>query len=84
VIDMELLIPLFEKFGKDLSPGRMFESVLLLTIIWSKLKPHLKKIEDRLGGVENAVQTGFASGKTRFEMIENRLKVLEENKEIES
>lgn len=74
---MDYLIPLVEKFGKDLSPGRMFESVILLTIIWSKLRPHLQKLEDRLGGLEKAVQAGFLTGDGRFERIEDRLEKLE-------
>jgi len=71
---------IIDKFGKDLSPGRMFESVVLLSIIWSKLRPHLNKIEARLLGVENAVKQGFESRDIRFDKIENRVKVLESNK----
>ena len=77
---MDFIHVIIDKFGKDLSPGRMFESVVLLSIIWSKLRPHLNKIEARLLGVENAVKQGFESRDIRFDKIENRVKVLESNK----
>jgi hypothetical protein len=57
----------------------MFESVVLLSIIWSKLKPHLTKIEARLLGVETAVKQGFESRDVRFDKIEGRIKTLENN-----
>jgi hypothetical protein len=74
---VDILASIVSVFGKDLSPGRMFESVVLLVIIWSRLRPHLKVIEDRLGGVENAVKVGFEAGNQRFKIIENRIMVLE-------
>lgn len=64
----------------DLSAGRMLESVVLLAIIWRKLKPHLEAIEKRLGGLEDAVNLGFANGEHRFQKIEKRLDELEEQK----
>ncbi len=72
-----ILSYVIEHFGKDLSPGRMFESFVLLTIIWSKLKPHLNKIETRLMGLELAIKKDFDLDAARFEQIEGRVKVLE-------
>ena len=74
---MGMLTPLF----KDVQAGRMIESVVLLAIIWSKLKPHLTKIEDRLKGVELALQTGFNLRDERIQKNEARLTALE-NKEL--
>lgn len=77
---MDFLSPLIEKVTSDLSAGRMIESFVLLTIIWRKLSPHLKKVEERLEGLEKAVKEGFNSGEQRFEKIEGRIFVLEQNK----
>lgn len=65
----------------DLSAGRMLESIVLLTIIWRKLRPHLEKIEKRLEGLEGAVTTGFNAGEQRFTKIEQRINVLESSKQ---
>lgn len=62
---------------QDLSGGRMIESMIILFIVWRKIKPHLHAIEERLKGVENAVTIGFKAGETRFKTIEDRLTVLE-------
>lgn len=78
---MDFVHIIVEKFGKDLSPGRMFESMTLLAIIWSKLRPHLNKIESRLQGVETAVNIvteEYKTGTERFNKIEGRVKVLED------
>ena len=61
----------------DLSAGRMLESDVLLAIIWRKLRPHLDAIEKRLGGLEDAVNLGFANGESRFKTIERRIHALE-------
>lgn len=78
---------LFARFGQDLSPGRLFESVILLSLIWKKLGPHLKVIENRLGGIESkcsglekAMTNGFNQGELRFKQIEGRLTDLEEQR----
>lgn len=79
------LLPVFlSRFGNDLSPGRLVESVILLAIIWKKLGPHLKVIETRLGGIEDkfkglesTMKTGFNQGEERFKNIEGRLNGLE-------
>lgn len=75
---VDIVAHIVESFGKDLSPGRMFESVTLLAIIWSKLRPHLTKIETRLLGVEAAVKEGTQKDNERFEKIEGRIKLIEE------
>lgn len=77
---IDFITGLITSAPKDISLGRMAESVVLFWIIWSKLKPHLKKVEDRLEGVESAVKNGFNSGEQRFEKIEDRLIVLEKQK----
>lgn len=81
---MSFMNLIVERFGKDLSPGRMFESVVLLSIIWSKLKPHLAKIQDRLLGLETSVtalnksfESQNASESARFEKIEGRISSIE-------
>lgn len=80
---MDFLHLIVEKFGKDLSPGRMFESVVLLSIIWSKLKPHLSQIESRLLGVEVAVKHGFESDDKRFIRVEDRIEKIENKLNME-
>lgn len=76
----EMLIPLIKDLGSDISPGRMLESIVLLFIIWSKLKPHLKKIEDRLEGLEKAVNCKFGLSEERILKVETRLDVIEKIK----
>lgn len=76
-VDMDILGLLAHLMPNDLSTGRLLESAIMLTIIWRKLKPHLKTLEDRLAGLENAVQTGFNSGELRFQKIEERITALE-------
>lgn len=77
---MEIIFSLVQTFGKDLSPGRMLESFILLAVTWSRLKPHLKKMEERLAGLESALTAGFKSGELRFERIEDRVTDLEKQK----
>lgn len=73
---LEIIFSMIKDFPHEISLGRMFESLVLLGLIWSKLKPHLTKIEDRLLGVENAVQNGFKDGEIRFQKLESDHKVL--------
>ncbi len=73
----EILISMVDQVPKEISLGRMVESLVLLSIIWSKLKPHLTKIEDRIAGLETALRDGFKSGDHRFSMIEDRVTALE-------
>ncbi len=75
-----LLISMFKDIPKDISIARILESTILLSLIWSKIKPHLTKIEQRMEGLEQAVKVGFNNGSIRFETIEYRLKKLEEIK----
>ncbi len=77
---MELLF----SFARDIQPGRLIESLIFLFVLWGRVKPHFKKIEDRMAGMENAVNNltlsmanGFAAGETRFSNIEKRLDVIE-------
>lgn len=49
-----------------------------------KIKPHLKRVEDRMAGIETAMKSmkdsvtmGFAQGNARFSRIETRLDLLE-------
>lgn len=74
---MDYFSLLFTNFSNDLSPGRMVESMILLYIIWKKIKPHLDTLEARLAGLEKAVQDGFKTGESRFTAIEDRLAILE-------
>ena len=79
----ELILSFIRENAKDVSPARMFESAILLGIIWSKLKPELKKVNDRLEGLEKAVTSGFKSGEERFTRIEARLAAVEKTKPIQ-
>ena len=74
---MDLIFPLIEKVWSESNPARLGESVMLLGIIWWKLKPHLKKIEDELAKLNANMQNGFAAGEVRFEKIESRVARLE-------
>lgn len=76
--NLELIIEMIRHVPQEMSLARMGESVILLAIIWSRLKPHLKKIEDRLEGLEKALQVGFSTGETRFIKIEARITALEQ------
>lgn len=64
-------------FIEHLSLARLFESVILLGLIWKKTKPILDKFEQRLGGIEKAVKEGFHAGEERFTRIETRLAEVE-------
>jgi hypothetical protein len=77
---VDLLFPLIEAFWEKSNPARLTESVMLLGIIWWKLKPHLKKIEDELAKLNDNMKNGFAAGEIRFEKIEMRVEILETTK----
>lgn len=74
---MDLISPILEKFIHEISIGRMVEAYMLLHIIMHMLKPHLKKIEDRIAGLETAIRDGFKSGESRFDGLEKRVTILE-------
>lgn len=64
----------------SIDKGRLAENLIFLVVLWSRVKPHLKKIEDRMAGIEK-VMTTFKStvdesldkGAERFTKIESRL-----------
>lgn len=69
---------------KDIQPGRLLESFVFLTFLLWKMKPHLKKADQRMESIENTmkeikntVNMGFAQGNARFTRIETRLDLLE-------
>lgn len=77
---MEFIADIFEGF----QTGRLVESLIFLGVLWIKVKPHLKRVEDRMAGIENSmaginqtVTMGFQSGETRLSAIENRLDKIE-------
>jgi hypothetical protein len=74
---MELLFSLIESVWADSNPARLTESVMLLGIIWWKLKPHLKKIEDELAKLNANMRDGFQAGEVRFAKVEGRIDRLE-------
>lgn len=78
---MELFFGMIRDLPHDLSLARMVESLVLLTIIWNRLKPHLTKLEDRLAGLEKTIKSGFDNGEQRFQNIERRINDLETQKE---
>lgn len=68
----------------DIQPGRLVESLIFLSAMWWKVKPHLNKIEARMSGMETALNTmnanmskGFAEGDKRFDRLETRVETLE-------
>lgn len=72
----------FIAIAKDMQPGRLAESLIFLGVLLWRINPHLKKIEDRLKGLEIAVANGFKSGEDRFIKIEGRITALETKKEL--
>jgi hypothetical protein len=73
------LLNLLNPIVSTIEPGRLIESLIFLVVLLWKLNPHLKKIEDRMEGIENAVREKFVAGESRFEEIETRLDSLETN-----
>jgi len=64
--------------------GRLVESLIFLTVLWVKIKPHLKKADERMAGIElsiaginKTVTAGFLAGENRFSKIESRLDIIE-------
>ena len=69
---------------KDMDKGRLAENLIFLIVLWSRVKPHLKKIEERMAGMENVMQSfkdtvteSLHTGELRFSKIETRLDFLE-------
>ncbi len=67
---LDLFLPFAQSFWNGVSLGRIFEAVVVLGLVWSKLKPQLKILGERLEGLEVAVRDGFKSGEHRFDTIE--------------
>ena len=68
----------------DIQPGRLAESLIFLGVLLWKAMPHLKKIENEVGGVRGEVAglradvgKEFAKGEAKFKEHEERLVVLE-------
>lgn len=74
---LDIILPMLGSYGEKIltesSPARLLESLVLLAILWRKLKPHLDKIEERMSGIEMSIRSGFQSGEERFSKIESRL-----------
>lgn len=73
---MDLILSVFT----DIQPGRLTESLIFLCVLWWKVKPHLKRIEDEMGGMKIQlvnINESMKVGEKRFENIEGRLVVLE-------
>lgn len=73
---MDLLL----SFITDIEPGRLSESLIFLLILWFKVKPHLKLIEDRMQGIEVGVKNlGYKVelADKRFQDLEYRIENLE-------
>lgn len=75
---------------KDMDKGRLAENLIFLIVLWSRVKPHLKKIEERMAGMESVMRTFKATvddslqlGDIRFSKIESRLDFLESDGEHE-
>lgn len=79
-MDFSILFSIFH----DFQTGRMIESLIFLFVLWNRVKPHFKKIEDRMEGMEIAVKSltqtmtsSFEAGEQRFSNIEKRLDAIE-------
>ena len=71
---MEYLLLVF----RDFEPGRLLESLIFLGVLLLRLNPHLKKIEARMAGLEDAVKKGFNLGDEKFTNLDTRVSVLEQ------
>jgi hypothetical protein len=82
------MIELVFNILKDIQPGRMIESFLFLGVCMWKLKPVLKRVDDRMVSLEKTLKAavkevsdnvtmGFSQGNARFTRIETRLDLLE-------
>lgn len=81
---MDFLLPWLEGHLSETNPFIFAQMMVIFTIVWWKLKPHLNKIEERFSGIEtklgemnNAVVKGFANGELRFKNLETRVEKLE-------
>lgn len=81
---MDFLLSFTFDILRDIDKGRLAENLIFLIVLWSRVKPHLKKIEDRMAGIENVMTTfkttvdeSLQHGDTRFSKIESRLDTLE-------
>lgn len=73
---------------RDIDKGRLAENLIFLIVLWSRVKPHLKKIEERMAGIEhgmnsfkNSVDNALVAGDKRFSSIESRLDKIESVKQ---
>lgn len=71
--------------------SRLMEGFIFLFVCWIKVKPHLEKIEARMGGIETnmgnvsaKVEAGFKSGESRFSQIEKDVAELKKRIEPEA
>lgn len=79
-----MIEPIFMIFS-DIQPGRLIESLIFLGVLIWKLQPHMKRIEDRLMGLEKGLEklessmtTSFMAGEQRFSGLEHRLELLDD------
>lgn len=61
----------------DIQPGRMFETLVFLALLWYKVRPHLETIEKRMKGLEDALNKGLAVSEVRFETIERKINTID-------
>lgn len=88
---MEFILALSIETLRDIDKGRLAENLIFLIVLWSRVKPHLKKIEERMAGMEDVMRTFKASvdealhsGELRFSKIESRLDFIESTDDDES
>ena len=65
---------------KDMEPGRMVEGFVYLMLLFWKVKPHLTRVEQQMGGVVDElkkINVRLEHGEERFDKIESRLFKLE-------
>ena len=81
---MDFILSFTMDILKDMDKGRLAENLIFLIVLWSRVKPHLKKIEERMAGMENVmhsfkdtVNESLQSGELRFSKIESRLDFIE-------
>jgi hypothetical protein len=76
----DIIFSLVKDFPHDISLGRMAESIVLLAIIWRKLKPHLDNFEAKLGALDKSLKESLTNDENRFQKVESRITALEKTK----
>lgn len=79
-----LIISLLKEILTDIQPGRLVESLIFLFVLIWRIKPHLKKVEDKMEGMEQglinlekSMSISFKNGEKRFTQIESKIESID-------